>query len=118
MSYSSYHFMHISSILILFMCLASMATVRLINPQEAWPKWMGITHGLSLLVILVGGFGMLARLGITGGLPPWIYIKLVIWLILGGIIAFIKKMPEKAQGLWIIIAILGMISVYAVSYKV
>lgn len=44
----------------------------------------GITHGVAAFLILLGGFGMLARLGIvSGGLPLWIYLKLTIWVSLG-----------------------------------
>ena len=117
MSYSIYHFIHIGAVFVLFMSLGSMATVRILNPQKPWPKWLGMAHGLSLLIILIGGFGMLARLGLTDGFPTWIYFKLTIWLLLGLMIALIKKVPNKAQLWWIVTAALGITISYIVSYN-
>ena len=117
MSYSFYHFLHLTSIVVLFMCLASMATSKWIAPDKPWPKWFSIAHGLSLLIVLVGGFGMLARLGMTAGLPTWIYVKLIVWGLLGAMLALIKRAPQKAQALWITSALLGFIAIYVVSFK-
>ena len=42
-----------------------------------------ITHGVAAALILTGGFGMLARMGVMhGALPNWIWAKLAIWVTL------------------------------------
>jgi hypothetical protein len=49
-----------------------------------------ITHGLGLLLVLVAGFGMLAKLGIHG-VPTWAALKLIIWVALGAFAALAYK---------------------------
>ncbi|MDP2956280.1 MAG: hypothetical protein Q8N53_07655 [Longimicrobiales bacterium] len=60
---------------------------------DPWRKRLGILHGVALFAILVGGFGMLARLEM--GFPGWIVAKLAIWLVVGGLIA-LRKGPAAA----------------------
>jgi len=53
-------------------------------------KKMGmILHGVSLLLILISGFGMIAKFGY--GMGGWVYAKIVIFIILGALPAFAKK---------------------------
>lgn len=55
---------------------------------EPWARRLGMLHGLALFLVLLGGFGMLARLDVTTGLslPGWIWAKLAIWTALGAAI--------------------------------
>lgn len=72
--------------------------------------FLSATHGVGVLVVLVSGFGLAARLGLVQGLPNWIYIKLVLWLILGGSIVLAKRKSQWALGLyflWLLIGALG-----------
>src|SRR3972149_1801000 len=66
-------------------------------------------HGISVLIILVAGFGLLARLGYLSvdPWPIWVWLKVTIWLILALIIILIKRMPELIPALWFLIPILG-----------
>jgi hypothetical protein len=62
---------------------------------------LAMVHGVATLMVLTGGFGMLARLGIVqGGLPSWVVIKLGLWLVLAVAItlpylnrAFARSLP-------------------------
>ena len=91
MPYEAYKVMHFLGIFMLITTLAAVAmhALRGGNRQDLpHRKPIAIAHGLSVLLILTGGFGLLARLGIVqGGLPIWIYIKLLIWVALAGAIA-------------------------------
>ena len=69
-----------------------------------------ITHGLGMFLVLLGGFGMLARLGIHWPWPLWVYGKVVIWIVLGGLPALVYKSPATAKKLWIIIPLLAFIA--------
>ena len=68
-------------------------------------KLLGATHGFALLFILVGGFGMLARL--DTGFPGWVWGKLAIWLVLGGLLALTNRLAGRARMLWFAIPVLA-----------
>ena len=84
--YIVYKLIHFLGIFILVTTLAITCAhvmkggTRADNPHR---RFVGIAHGLAAFLILLGGFGMLARLGIVqSGLPVWIDVKLGIWLVL------------------------------------
>ena len=54
-------------------------------------------HGLGLLLLLVAGFGALAKLGIKAP-PGWVWVKLMLWLALGAAPVVLKraKLPTPA----------------------
>ena len=66
-------------------------------------------HGLGLLVILVGGFGLMARKGIGhgGGWPGWLYGKLGIWVLFGALVAVVKRAGDKATMWLVLVPLLG-----------
>lgn len=109
-SYSVYKVIHLVGI---FMVLLSLGGALLWfgsggARSHSWRKHIALTHGVGLLLALVGGFGLLARLGIVhGGLPGWIWAKLGIWLVLGATLAAAPRVPKIARPLWWIVLILG-----------
>ncbi len=113
MSYSFYKIIHIFGILALFMALGGLAlhTMNGGDKKFANRKWVLLFHGLGLTVILISGFGLLARIGVAhGGLPLWVYAKLLIWLVMGGIIAAIPKMKSSSKPMWLVILSLGTLA--------
>lgn len=64
------------------------------NKAKSIRKAGFIAHGVGLALILVSGFGLLARLGIMNDLPVWVFVKLAAWILLGSAIALIKRKPE------------------------
>jgi hypothetical protein len=103
MTYEFYKILHIAGLLLTVFGLFGLASVQWngSTPQVFLRKIWMISHGTGLLFLVVSGFGMAARLGITSPLPKWIYAKLVIWLLLGALIALIKRIPRKSAT-WII----------------
>lgn len=77
----------------------------------------GILHGLGAFLVLLGGFGMLARLGITGGMPGWVWAKLVIWLVLGGLIVLPYRKPQWARPVAVLVPLLAILAGYFALYK-
>jgi hypothetical protein len=67
------------------------------------------SHGLGLLLVLVAGFGMLARLGGTAG-SGWVLIKLVIWLTLGAAAVVPYRRPQFARALFLIVPLLAALA--------
>lgn len=120
----SYHFYLVLHLLAVFMIIASLSgiAVHLIGGGSRdnfkARKLMGAVHGIGLLIAIVAGFGLLARLGVAhGGLPGWVIAKLVIWLILGAFPMVLYRMPKQALVGWILIFILGGFATYFAAFK-
>ena len=78
---------------------------------------LAMTHGVGLFLILVSGFGMLARLGIHG-FPVWVILKLALWLLFGAMMAIIpRRRARQAKGLWILVISLAFVAAYIALYK-
>ena len=76
------------------------------------------SHGLGLLLILVTGFGMLARLELmSGGLPGWAWAKVAIWATIG--IAFVVpyRKPELSKLVWFGAALLMLLAAFLAHSK-
>lgn len=93
MSYEFYKVLHLAGLFLLFSGLAGILAARMIVPEiPARPRRLFfLAHGLGLLIMIVAGFGLAARLGYMQSFPLWLWAKIVIWLILGGGIALAKR---------------------------
>lgn len=94
MTLETYKILHLGGLILLFLGIG-IATQRALLGTAASPigrRFAALAHGLGLAVILVSGFGMLARLGIQWPLPGWAIAKAVIWLLLGALFAVAKRM--------------------------
>jgi hypothetical protein len=80
-------------------------------------KLAAMTHGIGLLVVLVAGFGLLAKLGYMRAIPGWAIAKVVIWLILGVMPALIYRKPNLAKTFWVLILVFGALNAYLAIYK-
>jgi len=90
MPHSFYIFLHVTGLTLLALSLGGMAIHRQ-SSSETRPKILSIFHGIGMLLILVAGFGLLARLSISFPWPLWVWAKLLMFLFLGGF----PKMSEK-----------------------
>lgn len=79
-------------------------------------KGLMIGHGVTLLVIFVAGFGLMARkkigIGSGTGWPGWIFGKIGIWLAFGALAAFIKRKAGLMPHILWIVPLLGGIAAY------
>ncbi len=81
-------------------------------------RGFAITHGVAMLLVLTGGFGMLARLGtVHGALPGWIIAKLAIWTLLAGAIALPHRSPQLARALPVLVSIAALAAAATAIYK-
>jgi hypothetical protein len=82
-------------------------------------RLMASFHGAGLLLVLVGGFGMLARLGFTHGanFPGRLWVKLAIWLALGAGLMLPYRRPALAEPLLLLPPVLGGLAAYMAIYK-
>lgn len=118
-AYPVYKVIHLMGILMIFLSVGGIAT-QSINGAAAtypWKKGAAITHGVGLLFALVGGFGLLARLGMVRDLPGWAITKIIIWTIFGGITGLLVRKPQYAKQLWFVIIALGGFAAYLAGYK-
>ena len=117
--YEAYKVIHVVGVMLLLLSLGGYLMLSA-NQSQKGRKLAAITHGISVLIVLVAGFGLLARLGFfgSGGWPLWVWVKLAIWLVFAVIIVLIKRMPGLMPVLWLVIPVLGAIAAYMAVYKV
>lgn len=119
-SYSVYKVVHLVGVMMVFLALGGVVTnaVNGGGKKHAWRMPIAITHGVGLFLSLLGGFGLLARLGIVhGGLPGWALAKLGIWTVFALAIAVIIRKPALAKMGWPLIIILGGTAAYLAGSK-
>lgn len=111
--------MHIIGVILLFMALGG-TIFHVLNggtkEDNVWHKPLVITHGVAMLLILVAGFGLLARLNISMT-QGWVLSKVVIWLLLGAAIMLPYRVPGWARPLALIVPLLGILAVWLVIYR-
>ncbi len=76
-------------------------------------------HGTGAFLILLGGFGMLARLGFRHGamFPGWLLVKLAIWTVLGAATLLPYRRPALARPLLLALPALAGLAAYMAIYK-
>jgi hypothetical protein len=112
MPLSLYRVLHLIGLFLVYLGLgAQAAAAKEDNPKDhfIW-KTAGMTHGIGMLLSLIGGFGLLAKLGIAWPWPIWVWAMLVSWLALGAAPVFAKKSPAAARKIWLGSILLGLIS--------
>lgn len=87
MSYDFYKILHLSLICLLILSLGGLALFYSYQSpgqiiDKGFKKLLLGLHGISLFVIFVAGFGLIAKLKIPFPWPSWIYIKMGVWLVL------------------------------------
>lgn len=112
MSLEFYKLLHIFGLLFVFGGLVALwgAKASGTPPTKRFYSRLAMIHGLGLLFMLVSGFGMLARLGLLSSLPGWAYAKLLIWLLLGGAMALVKR---KASAIPQLLGLIGLVTLAA-----
>ena len=116
--YKIFHLLGVFSLLIVIGGVIQMARSGIEN--ESGPKQRNrmIIHGVAMFLIVIAGFGMLARLGLSNPMnwPLWVWVKVLVWVYMGGAQKLIQKFPEKVN-LWlystVVIALLAGIMAIA-----
>jgi hypothetical protein len=116
MSYEFYRVLHIVGIVLLFASLGALAAIGG-TTDDRLRRMAGILHGVAVAVVLTAGFGLLARLEMFGGFPPWIWIKLGIWLTLAMAVLPLRRKPELAPLIFLAVPLLGGIAAWLAVYK-
>lgn len=112
MPYVTYKLIHFLGIFAIVVVLAATCMHTLRGGTRAdnpYRRVFGAVHGIAAFLVLLGGFGMLARLGLlTEGVPGWAYLKLLIWLVLGGALTLPYRNPNYSKALLIVVPLLAL----------
>lgn len=120
MSLLFYKLLHLVAVFLVLAALAAQAAHAATGqPKDANPlrKLSGALHGAGLLVILVAGFGALAKLGFGADFPGWVWAKMVVWLLFAAAVAIPYRAPQLARHLLWALPILGGLGAYLAIYK-
>ena len=100
-----YKVLHLAGVVGLFTALGALIA----TPADGDRKLGNILHGISLLLILVSGFGLLAKLW-ANHFSWWVYPKLIIWLALGAMVGISKKQVLPKGACIAAVIILGILA--------
>ena len=102
MPHTFYLVLHVAGLVLLTLSLGGMIAgqqaadeaARVLEEKgyvDSRPKILLVFHGLGLFLLLLAGFGMLARLSIGFPWPLWIWVKVTLWLLLGAFPTLSKR---------------------------
>jgi hypothetical protein len=121
MPYPVYKLIHFLGIFVVLLALAAMSMHALrggTRASDPHRRTLAIAHGVGGFLILLGGFGMLARLGIVqAGLPGWIWAKLTIWVVVGALIALAYRTRGLARLTLLAAPVLALAAAAIALYK-
>ena len=104
MSYEIYKLIHFFAIISMFLGIGALLAFSGDKKQK---KRIMILHGLAVLVLLVSGFGLVARLKMHS-FPLWLWIKLGIWIILSILIPILVARKVNKRWLWLLVFASGL----------
>ena len=111
MPYEFYQFLHLLGLI----GVVSGFTNLLLS--EDYSKKAMKFYGISILVMLVAGFGMIARLGLSVH-TGWIGLKLIIWIWLSiAIPMIVKRYPQRKRKVFLAALAMVALAILLVVYK-
>lgn len=113
LTYDTYKLLHLLGLFTLFLALGGVL-VHAAAGGEKRHSARGLVmaaHGLGALLVVLGGFGMLARLDVAG-IPGWVHPKLVIWVLLAGAAALPYRYPALARPMLVLVPALGAVAAW------
>ena len=102
------HFYHIAHIVGLVFVFIGFGCLLTSEGAKSAMKW----HGTGLLISLVTGFGMLARLQISWPWPTWVIVKVSLWVVLAVLPILAKRRVVAAPVVVILVAAVGGVLAY------
>ncbi|MDP0498206.1 MAG: hypothetical protein Q7Q73_18560 [Verrucomicrobiota bacterium JB024] len=114
MTVQLYKVIHLLGVMMVFLGYGGLIIRGLLDSTNKKLRILGsVTSGIGLLLLLVSGFGMIARYGGAYSYAEgWLIAKYVIWLILGAATAVLSRKPKLGMPLWWAILVLGVVAAY------
>lgn len=121
-SHQLYNVVHIIGIVLAMSALGGACVLAMTSASIAAKpprKLLAILHGFGVFLVLLGGFGMLARLGLVhgGSFPAWLWVKLGVWGIVAASLMLALRKPAMARPLLLSLPVLGGVATYMAIYK-
>ena len=96
-----------------FLLFSGFGALALAAGDESGSRRLGnIAHGTGLLVILVTGVSMLVTMSFSSGMPLWIWGKIAIWVVFGGVVVAFRRAPDLKVPLLFSMPVLGAIAAW------
>jgi hypothetical protein len=105
MSIAFYHIAHIIGLVFVFIGFGALLSSESSRTAMKW-------HGIGLLISLISGFGMLAKLGIFKSMPTWVWIKIGLWFVLGFLPVLARRRVVAAPVVVILAAVIAGVMGY------
>lgn len=120
--YGFYKIVHILGIALALVSLGGMAVHAMHGGQKsenAARRLLISMHGLGALFVLVGGFGLLARIGFAhgSGFPLWLWVKLGLWAALAAVAFLPYRVPQTTRALVIALPLFAALAAAMAVYK-
>jgi hypothetical protein len=117
-SLHAYKVIHLLGVFLLFAGLGGYCALAIAGQGSAMArKVSAMAHGGALALVLVAGFGQLAHLGLFASWPLWVWLKLAIWILLGGVVVAIRRLDRAAAPLLFLLPLLGALAAYLAIFK-
>lgn len=122
MSYQTYKVLHVLGIILTFMALSGIYLYVMggkSHKENPHRKLLAALHGMGLFIILLGGFGMMARLNFDHGAPwpNWIRAKFALWFLLGGLLMVPIRLPALTKPIYFALPLIGTAVAYIAVFK-
>lgn len=120
-SYQVYKILHLTGMFLLFTVTGAIA-LHVLNggtrESNVGRKLVAALHGVAMLIILIGGFGLMARIGVPHtAWPLWIIGKFTIWAAFVFIAMLPYRVPKAARWVLLGVPLLGGLAAYLAVYK-
>ncbi len=112
--YEVYKVAHLVGLAVLFAALGGLLfAARDVDGKP--PRALLVLHGVGVVLMLVGGFGLLARNGIQWPWPNWVLVKAGLWVVLAAMPWPIRKFG--LGGAWIALVLAASVGVAVVMVR-
>lgn len=111
MTLELYRILHIAGLAMLMLGTGAMLFAPKDAPKQRLPM---VLHGVGLLVLLVAGFGLMAKLGISppDRWSPWLILKMVVWFLAALMPALVRHGTVPRPLGWVVALLLVASAAY------